>query len=85
MVSEYIGSSLEEVIDFKLSGSKSYNQNEVIKIIFQLLLALQYLENKGVVLRFLDPSRILIKEDVIKIRNFAVDFLFSPNELKLIK
>ena len=80
-----MGNSLEEVIDYKLSGSKSYNQEEVIKIIFQLLLSLQYLENKGMVIRFLDPSRILVKDDIIKIRNFAVDFLFSPNELKLIK
>lgn len=71
----------------KLSENASFSLEDVLKIIFQILLAVNYLEKKGINLMFVDPKRILINEESlsIKIRNYIVDVLFKPDEMKFIK
>jgi serine/threonine protein kinase len=85
-ISESAGDSLDEIIDLKMSEKAYFQKEEVIKIIYQLLLAINQLEKKGISLRFLEPKRILINDEgLLKIRNYIVDILFKPEELKLIK
>jgi hypothetical protein len=62
-----------------------FKQDEVIRIIFQLVIAINNMEKNGCILRFLDPKRISLSEDNIKIKNYIVDLLFQQDELKFIK
>jgi serine/threonine protein kinase len=84
-ISENVGDSLDDIMDTKLSENVAFKLEEVVSIIYQILLALNFLERKGINLRFLEPKRILINDDIIKIRNYIVDILFRPDELKFIK
>jgi len=85
-ISESIGDSLDEILDLKMSENVSFSNEEVIKILYQILIAINYFDKKGINLRFIDPKRILISDDgILKIRNFIVDVLFRSEELKFIK
>lgn len=85
-VSESVEDSLDDIIDTKMSENVSFSKEEVVKIIYQMLISINYFEKKGVNLRFLEPMRIAINEEgMLKIRNYIVDILFTPAELKFIK
>jgi serine/threonine protein kinase len=85
-VSENQGDSLDSIIDLKMSENASFKLDEVTRLLYSVLLALNYLEKKGIVTRFLDTKRILVDEDSsIKLRNYIVDVLFIPEEMKFIK
>jgi serine/threonine protein kinase len=84
--SESMGEGLDEVIDSKLSESASFKFDDTIKIIYQLLIAVNYLEKKGIILRYLDLKRIMIDDDnFIKIRNYIVDIIFKTEEKKFLE
>jgi serine/threonine protein kinase len=85
-ISDYAGDGLDELMDVKLSEKTYFKQDDVIKILFQIILAIYQLEKKGINLRYLEPKRILINDEgSVKIRNYIVDILFNPEEVKLIK
>jgi len=85
-ISNYEGDGLDELIDVKLSEKAYFKQSEVIKILFQIVLAINELERKGVNLKYLEPKRILINDEgSIKIRSYITDILFRPEELKFNK
>lgn len=87
-VSENQGDSLDTIIDLKMNESTNFKVEEVIQIIYSALLAVNYLEKNGVILRFLDTRRLLLlSEDYlsVKLRNFIVDILFTPEEMKFLK
>jgi serine/threonine protein kinase len=85
-VSDFVGDGLDELMDVKLNEKTYFKQEEVIKILFQIILAINQFEKKGINLRFLEPKRILLNEEgFLKIRNYIVDVLFQPSELKFIK
>jgi hypothetical protein len=62
-----------------------FKQDEVIRIIYQLVMAVNHFEKNGCILRFLDSKRITLSEDGVKIKNYIVDLLFQQDELKFIK
>ncbi len=85
-ISDFEGDGLDELMDVKLSEKTYFNQEEVIKILFQIVLAINQFEKKGINLRFLEPKRILINDEgIVKIRSYITDILFRPEELKFIK
>jgi serine/threonine protein kinase len=84
-ISEVIGDSLDEVIDAKLSENTKFKEEDVIRILFQLIKAVNYLEKNCCLLRFIDPKRISVTEDNLKIKNYIVDLLFQAEETKFIK
>lgn len=86
-ISENAGESLDEIIDARMSENVSFKIDEVAKILFQLLIGLNYLEKKSIFLRFLDPKRILLNEEngSVKIKNYLVDVIFKSEELKFLK
>jgi serine/threonine protein kinase len=86
-ISESGGDSLDEIIDTKLSENVAFKTEDVASIIYQLLIGVNYLEKKGVYLRFLDSKRILLNEETggVKIKNYLVDVLFKSEELKFLK
>ena len=85
-ISDFEGDGLDELMDVKLSEKAYFKQTEVIKILFQIVLAINQFERKGVNLRFLEPKRILINDEgLVKIRSYITDILFRPEELKFIK
>ena len=84
--SESQGEGLDEIIDSKLSESASFKFDDTLKIIYQLLIAVNYLEKKGIILRFLDLKRIMIDDDnFIKIRNYIIDIIFKTEEKKFLE
>jgi serine/threonine protein kinase len=86
-ISESAGESLDEIIDTKMSENVTFKIDDVAKILYQLLIGLNYLEKKGIFMRFLDSKRILLNEEngSVKIKNYLVDILFKPEELKFLK
>ena len=85
-VSQYYGDSLDSIIDTKLNEKTYFKQDEIIKIAYQTLLALNYFEKNGIILRYLEPKRILLNTDnSLKLRNYISDIMFSPQQLKYIK
>jgi serine/threonine protein kinase len=85
-VSENQGDSLDSIIDTKMSENACFKLEEVKGLLYSILLALNHLEKKGIITRFLDTRRILVDEESgIKLRNYIVDVLFLPEEMKFIK
>ena len=85
-VSQYFGYSLDSIIDTKLNEKTYFKPDEIIKIAYQTLLALNYFEKNGIILRYLEPKRILLNTDnSLKLRNYISDIMFSPQQLKYIK
>lgn len=83
-VAEAQGDSLEEVIDGKMSEESSFSEEMVVKIAYQLVTAVSFLETEGIVLKYLEPKRISLEGDRIKIRNYLPEVMFKPEELKFI-
>jgi len=74
-ISDFVGDALDELIDVKLSEKTYFKQEEVIKILFQIILAINQFEKKGINLRFLEPKRILINEEEITLLMFYLNLL----------
>lgn len=83
-ISEYEGSRLDELIDNNLNEDVKFKEEEIIKMLYELLVAINYLETHGISLAYLEPKRILLSNEKIKIRSYIVDILFRKEELKFV-
>lgn len=68
MVAEYNGDPL--------NSKKNLNTDDILKIAFQCLLGLQYMNNLGLVHRHLSPENILFnKSGNVQLYNFGLYFM----------